>query len=316
MQCPALLINFTNPESKVCLGVTKLTRIRTVGICHGAFEGLNKISQVLEKSKENIDLTIGGLNHFYWVLKIQDRSNGKDLYPEFRQKMEQSDCGLDALTREMFKLFNLFTYPSGSHIREYVSFAYDIAGPIPLKWGIGEVARTIESGKSSSSYSAEIGSDEFNLELWSKWQIEKIEQAVEGKGSVIEELAQPSKELAVPIICDIKLNRKRKELSVNVPNDNFAVSNLPEDAVVEVSAKVDAEGIHPIKVGPLPEVIAAICRNQISIQKLLVEAYRQRSKKLLLYALLLEPMVDNIDRAKKMMEHLLKLEADYLPEFH
>jgi alpha-galactosidase len=73
-------------------------------------------------------------------------------------------------------------------------------------------------------------------------------------------------------------------------------------------------GIHPIKVGELPEVLAAICRNQISIQNLLVEAYRQRSKKLLLQALILDPVVDSVDRAEEMMEEMLKVEAGYLPE--
>lgn len=315
--CPdALLINFTNPESRVCLGITKLTRIRAVGLCHGAFETLNVVSQILGMLKEDIEITIGGINHFHWVLQMRSRSKGKDLYPEFRQKMEQSDWGLDALTRQMFELFGLLTYPSAGHIGEYVSFAYNIAGPVFPQWGMGKVARVIENKEGSPSYAAEIGSSQFNYELWSRWQAEKIQRVVEGKKPLTKELIQPSGELAVPIICDIELNRRRRELSVNVLNDNFAVSNLPKDAIVEVPAQVDVEGIHPIKVGPLPEVLAAICRHQISIQNLLIEAYRKRSKKLLLHALILEPVVDSVDRAEKMMEHLLKLEADYLPEFH
>lgn len=290
--CPkALLINFTNPESRVCLGVSKLTSVRSVGLCHGSFETLDVISRILEKPKADIDLTIGGINHFHWALQIRNRSDGKDLYPEFHQRMKQSDWGLDSLTRCMCELFGLFPFPSASHIGEYVFFAYDISGPVFLNWGLGEVSQRIRAKASEHG-------------------------VVEGKEPLTEELAQPSEELAVPIICDIEFDHKKKELSVNVPNENLAVSNLPEDAIVEVPAQVDAEGIHPIKVGPLPEVLAAICRNQISIQNLLVQTYRQRSKKLLLQALILEPVVDSVDRAKKMMEHLLKLEADYLPELY
>jgi len=314
--CPdALLINFTNPESRVCLGVTKLTRIRTVGLCHGAFETLGKISQILEKPKEDIEITIGGINHFHWVLKMRSRSNGKDLYPEFHQRMRQSNWGLDSLTRGMFKLFGLFTYPAASHIGEYVSFAYEISGPVFLGWGTGEVSQKIGAKASEHIYTVEGKPGQLSYHLWSGEQPRKIQQIVEGKEPLTEEFTQPSAELAIPIICDIELNRKKRELSVNVPNDNLAVSNLPKDAIVEVPAQVDAEGIHPIKVGPLPEVLAAICRRQISIQNLLVEAYHKRSKKLLLHALILEPVVDSVDRAEKMMEHLLKLEADYLPEF-
>jgi len=48
----------------------------------------------------------------------------------------------------------------------------------------------------------------------------------------------------------------------------FVVFNSLGDAIVEVPARVDAEGVHPIKVGELPEVPAAICHRQISIQNL------------------------------------------------
>ena len=93
------------------------------------------------------------------------------------------------------------------------------------------------------------------------------------------------------------------------------VGNLPEDAIVEVPAEVDGNGIHPQKVGNLPEALAAMCRTQISIQKLIVEAYAKRSKKLLLEALLLDPVVDSAERARKMLDTMLDLQKDYLPEF-
>jgi alpha-galactosidase/6-phospho-beta-glucosidase family protein len=59
-----------------------------------------------------------------------------------------------------------------------------------------------------------------------------------------------------------------------------------------------------------------MCQLQVSIMKLLVEAYRQKSKKLLLQALLIDPIVDSYRRAKDMMEMMLKVEADHLPELN
>jgi len=58
-----------------------------------------------------------------------------------------------------------------------------------------------------------------------------------------------------------------------------------------------------------------MCHIQVSIHKLLVEAYRGRSKKLLLQALLIDPVVDSIERAEKMMEEMLRIEVDFLPSF-
>ncbi len=58
--------------------------------------------------------------------------------------------------------------------------------------------------------------------------------------------------------------------------------------------------------GELPESLAAICRTQLSIQKLLVEAYRQRSRNLLLQALLLDPCVDSLYRAEKLTDEMYR----------
>ncbi len=122
-------------------------------------------------------------------------------------------------------------------------------------------------------------------------------------------------ELAMPIVCDIEFDRKMWRSSVNVLNDGLYVENLPHDAVVEVPAIVDAGGVHPVKVGPLPEALAAFTRTQISIQKLLVEAYRTRSKKLLLQALLLDPVVNSVSNAEKLLDEMLRKQAEFLPRF-
>jgi alpha-galactosidase len=102
---------------------------------------------------------------------------------------------------------------------------------------------------------------------------------------------------------------------VNVPNAGGYVKNLPADGIVEVPAKVDSAGVHPLQVGPLPEPLAALCRQQITIQRLIVEAYRERSRDLLLQALVLDPIVDSVDRAERMLDYMLDLQSDYLPAF-
>jgi alpha-galactosidase len=131
-----------------------------------------------------------------------------------------------------------------------------------------------------------------------------------------EKVLVKSGELAVPVIGDIVLNRKMWRASVNVLNTEGYIENLARDGCIEVPAVVDANGIHPEFVGSLPEGFAAQIRLQHSIQKLLVEAYQQKSRKLLLQALLLDPVVDSAVNAKKFLDYMLDLQAEYLPEFH
>ena len=128
-------------------------------------------------------------------------------------------------------------------------------------------------------------------------------------------MVSPSGELTVPVICDIELDRKTYREAVNVLNTEKYIENLPEDGVVEVPAIVDAAGVHPQKVGCIPEPLAAVCRTHYTIHNLLTEAYRTREKNLLLQALLMDPVVNSIESAKKFLDEMLVLQKDFLPEF-
>jgi len=311
--CPhAPLLNFTNPESRVCLAVSKLTRIRAVGLCHGAFSTWDTAAQVLGRPREEVLLTIGGINHFHWVLGLRDARTGRDLMPAFHRRMK-SFKGLEPLTRTMYELFGWMPFPSAIHTGEYVQWAHEEVGRL---WPRGREGRKVAIG---AVRPADFGAREPTGEQDASYldgladQAAAVQRAVESGSPLPEDMARPSGELAVPIIEDVLFDLKRRELSVNVPNQG-AIPNLPDDAVVEIPATCDADGVHAERVGPLPEPIAAICRTQISIQKLLVEAYRERSKHLLLQALALDPVVDSIGRAREMMETMLAVEEDFLPE--
>ncbi|HNQ34678.1 MAG TPA: alpha-glucosidase/alpha-galactosidase [bacterium] len=291
----AWLLNYSNPESRVCLAVSRLTRLKAVGLCHGAFTTVATAARILGRPESELDVEIGGINHFHWMLKVTERATGRDLYPEFHQRLAEGDQGLDALTLQLYRTFGLLPFPTANHTGEYLSFAYETTGPtwmkyarpVPLEAGNEEVNATVfHFGKILR------GEDDFNQE----WVLKR------------------SQELAAEIICDIEFDRNHKEVSVNLPNQG-AIPNLPAEAIVEVPALVGAAGIKPVAVGPLPEAIAALCRTQISIQTLLVDAYEKRSRKLLLQALMLDPVVNSLPRAERLMDEMLRLQAAFLPEF-
>ena len=142
-----------------------------------------------------------------------------------------------------------------------------------------------------------------------------IEEYVSGRLPPDENVTRPSGEVAVPIVCDIELDRGRRREAVNVMNSEGYIESLPRNAVVEVPATVDAEGVHAERVGPLPEPFAALIRPHLAITELVTEAWRTREKKLLVQALLLDPNVDSLERARKLVEEMLALQKDYLREF-
>lgn len=289
--CPdALVLNFTNPESRIVMAMDRLTSVRAVGLCHGVMGARRRAAELLGRPEDDLEMVTGGLNHFFWMLKVADARTGEDLYPAFRERVRETG---PPLVRKMLEVFGCFTYPSDDHIGEYLAFAHEFTG---LRWHYGLECRQVPRERQAEA---------------TDWR----EEYLSGGRQADDRLVHPGGELAADIIADILCDRKRWEPAVNVPNTGRFVENLPEEAVVEVPAVVDASGVHPVSVGPLPEALAAYSRTQVSIQRLLVEAYRERSRNLLLQALLLDPVVDSVERAEAMLDTMLELQADYLPEF-
>ncbi len=313
--CPeALILNYTNPESRVCLAIHKLTSLRAVGLCHGPMTTWEVVSEILGRPKEDTVVTIGGINHFHWVLGIQD-SQGKDLMPEFKLRIHDALPRLNPFVQTMYKIYGFLPYPALSHPEEYVHFAYSFTGPLLFRWGIGEVARPLNATVEDLEYAIEGRPGMPSYELWCREEARTIEAIVIGEKPLPQDFLKPSGELAIPIISSIEHDLHRREIAANVVNEG-AIAQLSAEAIVEVPIMVDGEGVHPLPVGALPPAIAAMCQLQIAIQELLVEAYRERSKRLLLQALLLEPTVSDVKRAREMMEVMLHVEREYLPEMH
>jgi len=129
-----------------------------------------------------------------------------------------------------------------------------------------------------------------------------------------EWLSETSGERAVPIMAALKDDSNQYEDAVNVVNRG-AIPNLPDGAIVEVPAIVSASGVQPIQVPALPEGIAALCNRQVAIQELVVEAALTGSREFALQALVLDPVVPDMQTARAVLDELLTVHARYLPQF-
>ncbi|MEG1428147.1 MAG: alpha-glucosidase/alpha-galactosidase, partial [Oscillospiraceae bacterium] len=67
------------------------------------------------------------------------------------------------------------------------------------------------------------------------------------------------------------------------------ITNLPQNAVVEVPCLVDKSGIAPCVIGNLPEQCAALNRTNINVQLLTIEAARTLKKDYIYQAAMLDP---------------------------
>jgi alpha-galactosidase len=314
--CPdALLINFTNPEARILTAILKLTKLNAIGLCHGFYSFHRFAGDTLGYNSEDLDIRTAGLNHFYTYYRITDKRSGKDLSGEFEKRITEKAEKLPPVVRYLWRTFGVIGYISDLHVGEYLGYAHELVG---TKWKFGIESRKVVPGKRGiDSYLAfDAWREGKDIETYLV-QLEEYQNQLSSGNAEFDGQTkiQKSGELAVPIIGDILLDRKILRPAVNVLNTQGYIENLSREGCIEVPAIVDAEGIHPEFVGKLPEGFAAQIRLQHSIQHLLVDAYAKRSKKLLIQAILLDPVYVSPQHAEDLLEYMLGIQSAYLPCF-
>ena len=291
--CPnAFLINFSNPMSRICLAIKrKYPALRFVGLCHEFLGFQMHYSRILETPLSNLKISAGGLNHFGVVLSIKYIDSGKDAYPDLRKNgpaylSEVKGFGHDVdLVKYILEKFGYLAYTPDSHYGEYISWGYEKANL--------EGVRLFYNGY--KSYTIKAGD-------------RLVKRIKRGSGA---NLVKPDTERAIPIIEGILTDSGHEEASVNLPNDGV-ITNIPQDLVVECPAIVNKQGLEAIKLGDYPKGLAALLRNQASVQDLVVEAILKKSKEIAFQALLLDPTINDASKAEEMFEEMIKINKDYI----
>ena len=322
--CPdAWFVNFTNPMIRICDAVNRHSGIKAVGLCHQIYAGYTMVGVALAKDlgievpegltglhaaidqhpaqhrvREQIvplvDIRAAGLNHFSWILSIHDRRTGEDLYPLFRKRFFELDLAFEPLTRDVFSAFDLFPIPGDTHLCEYLPWVSDSQTKpwdrynIRLyDWDMMAAVREFELGRLN-----DMASDE----------------------ATIEGLLDTDSEGALEMIENQVCATTHYHLAANLPNQG-QISNLPPGSTVETPVIVDGAGIHPVHVGALPSPVAELCRRETAVAQLCVDAAVEGSREKALQCLLLDPVITDIDTAKKILDDYLTSYREYLPQF-
>ncbi|MGH9093036.1 MAG: 6-phospho-beta-glucosidase [Acidimicrobiales bacterium] len=101
---------------------------------------------------------------------------------------------------------------------------------------------------------------------------------------------------------------------VDVRNDG-ALPGLPDDAVVEVPAVVDAGGARPLPQRPLPPEMLGLVEHCKAYERLAVAAALSGSREAVVKALLANPLVGGYPVADELADALLAANRRYLPRF-
>ncbi|MBD3196243.1 MAG: hypothetical protein GF317_14390 [Candidatus Lokiarchaeota archaeon] len=302
--CPeAFFINYSNPMSRICLALHRVyPNLKMFGLCHQIELLTNQhLPNMLNKELSDLELVVGGLNHFAFLLGLKEVSTGKDILPEFHKKcFDYFEGKWDRfhyadLTFEVYKRFNMFPYVGDNHLCEYVQFGSEFTKVIDLVDWI----TMMEQGK--------IGTNK-RLERYYK---RLLKEKYPRKGLLS---AQPSGERAIAIIEAIVKDKNSYEYAVNIPNDGI-IENLPNDLVVECSARVNKQGLRGVKLGKLPKDLAVLLGREAAIQDLCIEAILKESKELAINCLAMDVNCGSFKIAEKVFDEMMALQKKYLPNF-
>jgi alpha-galactosidase len=130
----------------------------------------------------------------------------------------------------------------------------------------------------------------------------------------VDELRAAISEGVPEIVEAIIFNDNHYHQQLNLPNQGL-IPNLPYDAIVEVPGLISGMGISGLNMSPLPEGIAELCRRELALSSITIDACIQGDRQLALQALLLDPMINDIDTARAVLDDFLTTFAEYLPQF-
>jgi alpha-galactosidase len=301
--CPeALLLNYTNPMAILTWAINDYTKIQNIGLCHSVVNTATELARYLQAPLEELYYWVAGINHMAWFLELKLR--GTDAYPLLRERFKDALvyshpkshwAGADIVRAKMFKTFGYFITESSQHLSEYLPYF-----------------------RRNSALM-----EEYKLVYRLNWMKETTErrrkEEQEMKTLVAGDQRIPMERSSEPctyIIHSIETGVQRR-INGNVKN-NGLITNLPQECIVEVPCLVDGGGIHPCFVGELPKQCAALNRTNVNVQDLAVKAAHERSKELVLQAILMDPLTSAIltlEETEEMVEEMFHAEKHFLPEY-
>ncbi len=293
----ALLANFTNPAGLVTEALTRYAAdVPAVGVCNvGITAKMNILDELEQATGSHVDderavLNTLGLNHLTWHRGFT--IDGEEMWPMI-----------------------------------FAAYLESLKQEAEPEWDV----RTIESlGMIPNYYLQYFYYTDKKFEAQKKWPPSRAEEVMAIEKDLLREYADPA--LTEPPADLMKrggayystlatqlINSHYNDLGqVHVVNtrNNGAVKDWPADWVLELPAKVDKMGIHPLPAEPLPPACFGLI-SQIKMYELLtVEAAVHGDRNALYQALLTHPLGPSADKVQEVMDDMLETNKQWLPQFN
>jgi len=311
--CPdAWVINYINPTTVNGIGLMRhAPKLKSFAMCdsrHMPMERHNYMvkagvvpdgESITPEIEADFDLQIAGINHFPWLLKCTYK--GEDRTPVIRKKIEEAAA---AETDE--------GHSKSRFNNSYALTLWDIFGCCPTNLGHTKEYVPYWQGKNvaPSKLPPLTVFDAPTRQLRHDAMWEEVDNYISGALAPHHFMANHSQDHATDVIACM-WGKLGKPYTVSSPNRG-AVTNMDDDAFLELLCDIDMNGPVPRPVGAFPVGIRALEQQVLETHELTVEAIVNCDRALLRRAMCLDPIVNVIEDADAMIDELLEAEKDAL----
>ena len=298
----AWLLNYSNPAAIVAEATRRLRpNSKILNICDMPIGIELRMAEMLGlESRKDMVIRYFGLNHFGWWTDIRDKE-GNDLMPALKEKVAKVGYNVpiegentEASWNDTFtKAKDVFavdptTLPN-TYLKYYLFPDYVVEHSNPNHTRANEVMEGREKFVFGECKA-----------IAEKGTAKDSKLHVDDHASYIVDLARA-----------IAYNTKERMLLI-VENDG-ALSNFDPTAMVEVPCLVGSNGPEKIVQGKIPQFQKGLMEQQVSVEKLTVEAWIEGSYQKLWQAITLSRTVPSASVAKAILDDLIEANKDFWP---
>ena len=298
----AWMLNYSNPAAIVAEATRRLRpNSKILNICDMPIGIEIRMAEMLGlKSRKDMVIRYFGLNHFGWWTDIRDKE-GNDLMPALKEKVAKVGYNVpiegentEASWNDTFtKAKDVFaidptTLPN-TYLKYYFFPDYVVEHSNPNHTRANEVMEGREKFVFGECRA-----------IAEKGTAKDSKLHVDDHASYIVDLARA-----------IAYDTKERMLLI-VENDG-AISNFDPTAMVEVPCIVGSNGPEKIVQGKIPQFQKGLMEQQVSVEKLTVEAWIEGSYQKLWQAITLSRTVPSASVAKAILDDLIEANKDFWP---
>jgi 6-phospho-beta-glucosidase len=241
-------------------------------------------ANVLGVESQRIELDHLGLNHLTW--EVGARLDGDDVLPRLLGEHVDRVARATGLPPELVQ--RLGTVPS-----YYVHYFYEHDDVVD------EQRRTKSRAEVVSEIEREL------LHLYADAELAEKPELLKQRGGA------GYSDAAVELIASLLGTAGRGRHVINLRNDG-ALPFLADDAVVEVPAHVDPEGVAPVELPQLGPLERGLVAHVSAYEELALEAALQGGRERVFRALLAHPLIGQADVAEKLADKMIEANRRFL----